>query len=147
MRSTVRLSLLVLSLALAGTGCTAATPPATPYESQGSAGPQAGSTFWARIGAVPDGLPAGIIASINKTPGGPRRPTDWSMTGSDYSDTGGAWLAAEIPMSCEDPGDGTALRQAWVSAIDNELGRLGALVISNGSGQTYYRLDGFRGQI
>jgi hypothetical protein len=87
------------------------------------------------------------IAAMNRTPEGPRCPANWEMSGGDNSEPAAAWLTSETTLSCQDPGDGTALRQAWVTAIDGELSRLGALVISDGAGVTHYRLGLNRGQV
>lgn len=143
MKARLKLVSLVLSLALAGAACTA-TPVATPAE-----GP---SQFLAGFSLL------AVAASINATPNGPRCPGTLAeaVSHSSGGSTGG-WSEAGLTASCEDPGDGTALRQAWAAGIAAELGRLGAVVTMTETGTTpsgakitsrwEYRSGGLRGQI
>ena len=144
---TVRLTVvsLVLSLALVGAACTAA-PVATP--------PEGPSRFLA------DFRLATVVASVNATVDGPRcldAPPEMSSSHASRDSLFGGWTDARLTTPCSDPGDGTALAQAWAAGIEAELGRLGANVSMTGTGTTptgtkitsewEYLSSGLRGQI
>lgn len=144
----VRLAIVpvVVAIAVVVSGCVA-VPRATPAE-----GP---SHFLAGF-SVPR-----ILASFEAAPAGPRCPEiqDSSMTvitiARDSSFDG--WSHAELTTPCDDPGDGTALAQAWSAGIDAELQRFGADVPMTGisttaSGASFtdtweYVSDGLHGRI
>lgn len=121
----VRLTMLAVAIAMVGAGCQEAPKP-MPAE-----GP---SPFLAGL-SVPR-----ILASFDAAAGGPRCPDiqPSSMTvitiGRDSSFDG--WSHAELATSCDDPGDGTALAQAWGAGMDAELQRFGADVQGLGNSTT-----------
>ncbi len=130
---------LVLALVLAAAGCSAA--PAN--------GPSAFLDAFA---------PAAIESSINSIPDGPRCPGDseYERSQSDQGWDGGS-SGAVLTTSCDDPGDGTELAQAWAAGIDAELRRLRADVLATGTATTAtgvtvtdkweYRSDRIQGRI
>jgi hypothetical protein len=144
-----RLISLVLSVALVGGACNIATqavPVATPAE-----GP---SQFLAGFSL------AAVGASINATPNGPRclgMPSTIPTSHEPRDSFFGGWSEAQLTTTCDDPGDGTALGQAWAAGITAELSRLGAVVVMTETGVTAagarvtsgweYRSSGLRGRI
>jgi hypothetical protein len=145
MKAKLGLVPLAISLALAGAACSAKASP-TPSE-----GP---SQFLTGLS-----LPA-ILTSINATPNGPRclnAPPDIALSHEPRDSTFGGWSTAGLTTSCDDPGDGTALAQAWAAGITTELNRLGASETMKGVSTTAtgakftdeweYLSSGLRGQI
>jgi hypothetical protein len=133
---------LVLSLALVGTGCIAA-PASKPAE-----GP---SPFLAGFSTD------AVVASMNAGANDPRCPTTSISRSHSAGGSSGGWSEAALTTTCADPGDGTALRQAWSAGIAAELSRLGAVVTMKdeatmASGATItsrweYESGGLRGQV
>ena len=124
----VRLTLMaaVVGIALVGAGCGALTQQVTtPRPAEGP------SPFLAGF-SVPR-----IMASFEALQDGPRCPDiqPSSMTvitiGRDSSFSG--WSHAELATSCDDPGDGTSLQQAWGAGVDAELRRFGVEVRMTGN--------------
>lgn len=149
MQTRVRLVAIALSLAVGGAACglgPGAVPVATPAE-----GP---SQFLAGFSV------AAVAASINSTPNGPRCPKMPPALPSDQEARDslfGGWTVAGFTAACDDPGDGTALAQAWGAAISAEIRRLGAEEAMAGTSVTAsgakftdtwdYRSSGLRGRI
>jgi hypothetical protein len=76
-----------------------------------------------------------LVQTINATPNGPRCPGNPpEMSNSTGNGAAGPWSAAKWMMTCEDPGDGTALRQAWSTQIAVQLQRAGVTLGMVGSG-------------
>ena len=99
-----------------------------------------------------------VAASVNETPDGPRCleiPPNLPMI--QTTDASERWSEARMTTSCEDPGDGTALAQAWAAGVDSELSRLDADVVGKSesttvTGETFtdgwtYSSSGLRGHI
>jgi hypothetical protein len=90
-----------------------------------------------------------LVQQINATPGGPRCPGNPPPM-SSHTGTGiaGPWSMAEWMTTCEDPGDGTALRQAWSTQITDQLQRagvsLGSVVSGDGITDEWQYAEGQR---
>jgi hypothetical protein len=148
----VRLTLMavIAGIALVGAGCGALTQQVSTPEP-----PEGPSPFLAGF-SVPR-----IMASFEAMPDGPRcpeiQPSSMTVntTGRDSSFDG--WSHAELATSCDDPGGGTGLAQAWAAGIDAELRRFGADELGGGistdasgasSKNTWeYASNGLRGHI
>jgi hypothetical protein len=132
-------ALLVASLALVVGACAAIQ----------SKGP---SEFFA--GFSPDDLQTSINSRVNGPPCGGYGFSSGETSGGPF---GGANAAAELTLSCVDPGDGTALAQGSAAAIESQLAHLGATVsgtrvrtTDTGARVTdlwEYTSDGIRGRI
>jgi hypothetical protein len=125
----IRLTLMtaVVGIALVGAGCGALTQQVpTPRPAEGP------SPFLSGF-SVPR-----IMASFVALPDGPRcpdiQPSSMTVDTLDRDSGFSGWSHAELVTSCDDPGDGTALRTAWGAGIDAELRRSGADVQALGQG-------------
>ena len=146
MKIKVTLVTIAVAVALAAAGCQQAP---TPKPAQGP------SKFLAGF-SVPR-----IVASFQATSGGLRcpdiQPASMTVSTTTRDTSFDGWSHAELTTSCEDPGDGSALAEAWGAGVDAELARFGAVVPVLGestspSGRSFhdtweYVSDGLRGHI
>jgi len=79
--------------------------------------------------------PGPMVQAINALPNGPRCPADAGPLGNDTGNgSAGPWSRSATTLSCTDPGDGTALRQAWSAQIAAQLQRAGVTIGMQGRG-------------
>jgi hypothetical protein len=114
-----------VAIALVGAGCQEAAKP-RPAE-----GP---SPFLAGFSL------ARVVASFEAAANGVHcletQPSSMALTTKARDSAFGGWTHAELATRCDDPGDGTALAQAWARGIDGELKGSGATDLGGGRSTT-----------